>query len=969
MSFLAGLEIPIDLESVIATDQLLKRNERPENYKLEAEVLRRLLVELAKSPTSVLQKLTDVILEVCQCESAGVTIEETDNQIDAFRWKALSGKVAPFINQTVPKNISMCEFISSSKKPQLLTEPARHFSYLSELQMPVREVLVVPFFHDGQVIGTVWAATHTTSKNFDLEDLRFLTSLSDFATAALDITNFRDRSSSFETALEKTGQQLLSTLEGMNDAFVSVDKNWIVTRVNAQLEKVVGKPRDVLLGLNFLEAYLATPEHKTSKYWVNYHRVMNDRVTINFEDYSRNFNYWTEVTAYPNADGGISIFFTDITKRKLAEESLATEQRKLASMIAEAPAGIALFKGPEHIFEKVNSEWEKLVSPRDYVGKKHVDVYPELAGKLQKFMNDVYKTGVPFHAYEMPLRVQTLKGIYEDRFYDFSYVRILDGAGNPYGLSCHTTNVTDRVLTKKKIAESEERLNLALTTGNIGFWDWNAKTGRTFLSESLMQDWGIDPKTYNHTLDEALNYIHIDDRARVWNEIQISKQQDKNYDVEYRVIRPSGEMIWVNAKGEYFTNRAGEADRLTGITINITERKKAAVQLHLAKQQAENANQLKSAFLANMSHEIRTPLGAMLGFADLLRDPILSPEERNNYIDILTRNGESLSVIINDILDLSKVEAGHLNLEYGDASVSSIASDVISLLQVKAKDKDLLVQFHAEPSTPKTIVSDAIRIRQILINIVSNAIKFTQHGSVQLRSSGYENLDGTRGVCFSVIDTGIGIAASEIQNVFKMFVQADGTMTRRFGGTGLGLALSRSLARSLGGDIFIESSIENKGSEFTIKIADQPDKRNLEIAPSEVVSKNEDFFDNALKDVNVLVVDDSADNQHLIWLYLHKQGALIDSAENGFMGYRKALNGNFDIVLMDIQMPEMDGYTATQKLRDAGYLKPIVALTAHAMSEVREKCLNVGCTAHLPKPINPKDLISTILKHTSTSSH
>lgn len=786
-----------------------------------------------------MQKLTDAILKVCACDSAGVTIEETENQIEVYRWKALSGQLAGFINQTVPKNISICEIVATSKEAQLMTEPVRHYSYLNALQMPVHEVLVVPFFHDDKVIGTIWAATQTMQKKFDLEDLRVLTSLSDFATAALDVTNFRARTSNFETALADTGQQLLNTIEGMNDAYVSVDKNWIVNRVNAALEKVVGKPRQELIGLNFLDTYLSTPEHKTSKYWINYHRVMNDRVTVNFEDYSRNFNYWTEVTAYPNSDGGISIFFTDINKRKLAEESLATEQRKLASMISEATIGMALFKGPEHIFEKVNSEWEKLVSPRLYVGKKHADAYPELDdGTLQKYMTSVYETGIPFYAHEMPLTVEASPGVFENRFYDFSYVRILDGAGNTYGVSCHTTNVT--------------------------------------------------------------------------------------------------------------------------------ERKNVASQLQLAKQQAENANELKSAFLANMSHEIRTPLGAMLGFADLLRDPILSQAERSNYIDILTRNGESLSVIINDILDLSKVEAGHLTLEYGDASVASIALDVVSLLQVKAKEKDLHFEYLADSSTPQIIVSDALRIRQVLINLVSNAIKFTQHGSVILRSYGYKNADGSLGgVCFSVKDTGIGIAASEINNVFKMFVQADGTMTRRFGGTGLGLALSRSLARSLGGEIHIESSVENKGTEFIIKIADQPLKRNLETTPAETPAKKEESFINALENINVLVVDDSADNQHLIWLYLHKQGALIDSAENGFVGYRKALSGNFDIVLMDIQMPEMDGYTATQKLRDAGYRKPIIALTAHAMSEVREKCLNVGCTTHLPKPINPKDLISTILKYTT----
>ncbi|MES3038902.1 MAG: response regulator [Bdellovibrionota bacterium] len=398
---------------------------------------------------------------------------------------------------------------------------------------------------------------------------------------------------------------------------------------------------------------------------------------------------------------------------------------------------------------------------------------------------------------------------------------------------------------------------------------------------------------------------------------------------------------------------------------DISEQKRAESELLAAKNEAERANKLKSAFLANMSHEIRTPLGAMLGFADLLRDPGLSKTEHANYIDILTRNGEQLSVIINDILDLSKVEAGHLTLEYTKTHPDEIATDVVSLLQVKAKEKDLALEFNMDPGTPKTIVTDPVRLRQILLNIVGNSIKFTQFGSVKVTSYGCKNEAGRPSVCFEIADTGIGIPADQVDRVFEMFVQADVSMTRKFGGTGLGLALSRRLARSLGGNVEVSKTVAGKGTTFLITIENQSARENTEsVIPTEQPAPSQTWAENELEGISVLVVDDAPDNQQLIWHFLNRHGAIVDSAENGLVGYRKALAGNYDIVLMDIQMPEMDGYTATEKLRVAGFQKPIIALTAHAMTEVRKKCMNVGCTDHLSKPINFQQLIGTISKYT-----
>ncbi len=413
-----------------------------------------------------------------------------------------------------------------------------------------------------------------------------------------------------------------------------------------------------------------------------------------------------------------------------------------------------------------------------------------------------------------------------------------------------------------------------------------------------------------------------------------------------------------------------------GIAINTTDvRKKvqdllekleiATVTSEQAKDVAEKANDFKSAFLANISHEIRTPLAAILGFAELLRNPQLTSDKRKEFLDIIYRNGESLSVIINDVLDLSKVEAGHLNLELTPTDPRQVVEDVVALLAETAAKKGLSLECTFDYGTPVSVVSDPTRLRQVLLNLVGNAIKFTNAGSVKVHVfSDFSDAANSK-VCFKVTDTGIGIKSTERENIFEMFAQADETVTRRFGGTGLGLALARNLARALGGDIWLAESTIGKGSTFLFKLVDHAKAVGPDFAVVAARSKAAIPHSNEiLSGLKVLIIDDTPDNRTLFSNYLANYGATSEIAINGAHGIRKALDGDFDIVLMDIQMPEMDGYTASRHLRTAGYQKPIVALTAHALVQIREKCLAAGYNDHLTKPVTAFELIETILKWT-----
>lgn len=387
------------------------------------------------------------------------------------------------------------------------------------------------------------------------------------------------------------------------------------------------------------------------------------------------------------------------------------------------------------------------------------------------------------------------------------------------------------------------------------------------------------------------------------------------------------------------------------------------------KEAAEAANRAKSQFLANMSHEIRTPLTAILGFAENLLEGDVPDAERKGAVRTIVRNGEHLLELINDILDLSKIEAGHLEVELLEFSPAQLLSDVVSVMQVRAGAKGLSLKLSFDTPIPTLIRSDPTRVRQILLNLVGNAIKFTQAGSVHLRAR-LEPADEPR-LRVSVVDTGIGLDAAQLGRLFQPFAQADESMTRRFGGTGLGLAISRRLARKLGGDVDVVSA-PGQGSTFSMTVvtgplANVPLVYDPRLAPESSLNPGQSPEQaGALKGNLVLLAEDSPDNQLLISGFLRKCGAEVVLVENGSLAVERAMQSRdegrpFDVVLMDMQMPVLDGYQAVRELRSNGYAQPIIALTASAMGGDQERCRAIGCDDYATKPLNRKRLLGQIL--------
>jgi signal transduction histidine kinase/CheY-like chemotaxis protein len=406
-----------------------------------------------------------------------------------------------------------------------------------------------------------------------------------------------------------------------------------------------------------------------------------------------------------------------------------------------------------------------------------------------------------------------------------------------------------------------------------------------------------------------------------------------------------------------FSERDIELVRLITSWIGVTiERVLAQQELNVAKDAAEGASRAKSVFVANMSHEIRTPLTAIVGYAESLSDPALAPDDRARAVKTVIRSSQHLAQVINDILDLSKIEAGQLQVERIEMPVADVFSEVESVMSMQARDKGLAFEVNYRYPLPERIVSDPVRLKQILLNLCSNAVKFTPSGRVDVNVA----YDGdARRLIVRVCDTGIGMSPDEKRRLFKPFSQTDVSTTRRFGGTGLGLWISQQLAAKLGGGIEC-SSEKDVGSEFEVSVdigAITPILVNELKASTELVRAAIEVP--ALSGA-VLLAEDSPDIQDLIAFYARRTGVTLDVVDNGQKAVERALTRDYNLVLMDMQMPVMDGLAATTLLRRSGYSGPIVSLTANAMREDREKCLAAGAVDFLGKPVNVGEFYKTL---------
>ena len=519
----------------------------------------------------------------------------------------------------------------------------------------------------------------------------------------------------------------------------------------------------------------------------------------------------------------------------------------------------------------------------------------------------------------------------------------------------------DRMATKiqentKAIALSEERYNLAIAGTNDGIWDWDLRTNDVYYSPVWMKILGHESDPLPLLLSTWLENVHPEDLALAEEAVQRHlRGETPIYEHIHRMKHRNGHYIWTSAKGKCLQDEEGQPYRFVGTITDITAKKEAEEELKMAKEAAEIANRTKSEFLANMSHEIRTPMNAILGFSDLLQG-MTTDDRYQSYLQAIRSSGKTLMSLINDILDLSKIEAGKLQLSYEGINLRVLINDIQQIFSVKAAEKGIQLFATVDESLPEAIAFDEVRLRQILFNMVGNAIKFTEQGHVSIQVSSTLSADQKIQLVLQIQDTGIGIAPENQTRIFDVFTQSEGQSTRKYGGTGLGLTITRRLTEILCGSIELTSEL-GKGSTFTLIFPSVV----IETHVHQIVNHTQDIDLNQFIPITILIVDDIESNRHLLRSFFQSTDHKTLEASDGYEAIQMAKNHHPDLIIMDILMPNLDGQEATLFLRnnpDTSTI-PILILTASLMTDVRNQ-LEPYCQGFLTKPLVKADLVEAL---------
>ena len=539
------------------------------------------------------------------------------------------------------------------------------------------------------------------------------------------------------------------------------------------------------------------------------------------------------------------------------------------------------------------------------------------------------------------------------------------------------SDITEQVQAREALQREREALehttallNEAQALARMGSWAFDFSSEQVQWSREIYNLFGRDIDCGTPDYEAVLAGYHPDDAARLQEAVERAATTGEAYSLVLRTAGRNPMVRWVRGEGR--ARRA--ADRtiigLYGTVMDVTEAIEREEALRHAQERAEAANRSKSEFLANMSHEIRTPLTAILGYTDLLREESQRKSTAGNdngqALDTIRRAGEHLLTVINDILDISKIEAGKLEIEQVNTPLPSVLLDVESLMRARAQAKGVVLENRLVTPVPDRIMTDPTRLRQILMNLVGNAAKFTDRGRI-LVETGVERSGGQDMLVIAIDDTGPGMSEEQAAHLFQPFTQGDTSVTRRHGGTGLGLTISRRLAELMGGEVDLVQTAVGRGSRFELRLPVRAAAEARHVARLDVFVTPHvaaEAAPSALAGRRVLLAEDGEDNQRLISVLLKAAGAEVTVVRNGrqaleTLEWVEAGGGAFDLLLTDMQMPEMDGYTLAAALRSSGSTIPIIALTAHAMAEDRQKCLDAGCDDYATKPIDRRALIST----------
>ncbi|MBD1909219.1 MULTISPECIES: PAS domain S-box protein [unclassified Leptolyngbya] len=1007
------------LNDVLITAALAQRPSRTPNLQAETEALHTVARQLAEQSQTMLKTLVTVAKDLCQVGSAGVSLlEVTPDGEEMFCWSAIAGALAEHEGGTISRSFSPCGTCLDLQKPQLYSHPERYFTYLEEAKTTIVEGLTIPLMGATNPLGTIWVVSHDESRQFDLEDVRLMTSLADFTAAALQSIHLRQAAEvalqreqaarqdaeANRRAFDESARRAVEILESITDAFVCVDQDWRITYANQEAARVNGLQPEEMVGKTYQDmepCAIATVLKQIQC------RITAEPEITQFEVFDESSKKWLEIHAYP-CKVGFSVYFRDITERKQDKarrqeaESALRESESRFRLIVESARDYAIFTlNASGIITSWNPGAERLLGyhEAEIIGQPNYIIFTPEDRETRQSEKELQTALAQGHAEDERWHLRKDGSRF---FASGLMMQLRDEAGNLQGLvkmlrdrtEAHQAAEREQFLSRAS-AVLAETLDYKITLFNI------AQLAVPFLADFCF----FDILSPSNQIERAAWY-HGDPTKQEWFEqLQQYTPPHKCESHPITKVLSTGkanlmshvtdswmQIVAINAEHLQFMRDCqtrslitvpltAHGRRLGALTLGLTassNRRYTPTDLAVAEelghraalafdnaqlyQQAQESNRMKDEFMAVLSHELRSPLNPILGWIQMLRKGVLDANRTAKAWAAIERNARLQAQLVEDLLDISRILRGKLSLNVAPVNLVATVQAAMETVQLAAQAKSIEIETRLD-SHVGLVLGDATRLQQVVWNVLSNAVKFTPEGG-QIEVS-LEHQDNQ--ALITVRDRGIGIHASFLPHVFDYFRQADGATTRRFGGLGLGLAIVRQLVEAHGGSVQVESPGEGQGATFTIRLplitAQAVQEENRQ--PSE-----EDFN---LQDTQILVVDNEPDALEFATFVLEQAGAKVISATSADEALTLLSESQPDLLVSDIGMPDMDGYMLMKQVRslppEQGGKVPAIALTAYAGDINYRQAIAAGFQRHISKPIEPETFVKTVAALVQPTRH